>query len=154
MVNEPEYMAVKDKISAYVPVASIVGMLFEHEESYQVVDSSEPSIRQHDGRSWQVDRDRFVLKDKVDERSSNLAQVLKAWINQMDNEEKKAFIDAFFGIFEKAGIDELEEILNMDIRTMGSLVKDLVNLPPEIREAVTTLIKMLIEEGKNRPIRM
>ena len=42
----------------------------------------------------------------------------------------------------------------MDIRTMGSLVKDLVNLPPEIREAVTTLIKMLIEEGKNRPIRM
>ena len=154
VVNEPEYMAVKDKISAYVPVASIVGMLFEHEESYKVVDSSEPSIKQHDGLSWQVDRDRFVLKDKVDERSSNLAQVLKAWINQMDNEEKKAFIDAFFGIFEKAGIDEPEEILNMDILTMGSLVKDLVNLPPEIREAVTTLIKMLIEEGKNRPIRM
>lgn len=149
VVNEPEYIAVKDRISAYVPESSIVGMLLEHEESYKVVDSSEYSIMQHEGLSWQVYRDRFVLKDKVDEFSSNLAQVLKAWLNKLNNEEKKTFIDAFFGIFERAGIYELEELSKLDIRTVGSLLKNLVSLPPEIREVITKLIKMLVEEGQN-----
>lgn len=148
VVNEPEYLAVKDKISAYVPVSSIVGMLLEHEESYKVVDSSERSIMQHEGLSWQIDRDQFVLKDKVDEFSSNFSQVLKAWLSKMDNEEKKIFIDTFFDILEKAGIHELEEIFNLDMRTVGSMVKNLVNLPPEIREAVIKLLKMLMEEGR------
>ena len=149
VVNDPQYIEVKDRISAFVPVSSIVGMLMEHEEEYKVVQSCEHPLRQHEGFSWQVDRDRFVLASEVDEFSQKVSKVLKSWLNNVDDREKKIFIDAFFGIFENVGIVELNEVFSLDVRTAAGMIKSIATLPPEVREVVGKLVKMLIAEGKN-----
>ncbi len=56
LVNEPCYQAVADRLFTYIPASSIVGVLLEHAEDYEVVDSTARSIMQHEPLSWCVER--------------------------------------------------------------------------------------------------
>lgn len=150
VVDDPQYIEVKDRISAFVPVSSVIGMLMEHEEEYKVVQSCESPFRQHEGFSWQIEKDAFVLADEVDEFSQKISKILKSWLQNVSDREKKIFVDAFFGIFENAGIVELSEVFSIDVRTAAGMIKSLATLPPEVREVVGKLVKMLIAEGKKK----
>ncbi|MBQ3029737.1 MAG: DUF2974 domain-containing protein [Agathobacter sp.] len=150
MVDDAAYKAVEDKISAYVPEGSIVGMLMEHEEDYKVVESTEFGLLQHEGFSWVIDRDEFVLAEEVDAFSKKFSVSLKTWLAQMDTEERKGVVDAFFGVFEEAGIEDFTEIADIDVRTAGNLLKAVTKVPHEHRERIGKLIKLLIEENSNK----
>ena len=47
LVDTPGYQAVADRLFTYIPASSIVGVLLEHAEDYEVVDSTARSIMQH-----------------------------------------------------------------------------------------------------------
>ena len=146
MLNDESYKRIDSRISTFVPEQSIVGLLMEHEEDYKVVASGEFAILQHEGFSWVVDRDHFTLVDSVDQFSKNFSVTLKAWLAQMSKEERKAVVDAFFNVFENAGIDDFMDIVELDVKTAGHLIKEVTHVPAEQRDKVMKLIKLLIEE--------
>ena len=150
MVDDPAYKAVEGKISAFVPEGSIVGMLMEHEEGYKVVESTEFGLLQHEGFSWQVDRDEFVLTEEVDKFSKSFSVSLKTWLSDMTTEERKGVVDAFFGVFEAAGINDFMDIADIDVKTAGNLLKAVAKVPHEHRERIGKLIKLLIDENSKK----
>lgn len=150
MINDEAYRRVEDRISTYVPEQSIVGLLMEHEEDYKVVESTEFAILQHEGFSWVIDRDEFVLVDSVDKFSKSLSLTLKSWLAQMNQEERKAVVDAFFDVFANAGINDFMEIADMDVKKAGLLVKEVAKVPQAQRDKVMKLIKLLIEENTRK----
>lgn len=150
MVNDTAYKMVENRISTFVPEQSIVGMLMEHEEDYKVVESTEFSILQHEGFSWVIDRDAFVLVDKVDKFSKSLSVTLKAWLAEMSPQERKAVVDAFFDVFVNVGIDDFMDLVNIDVKTAGLLIKEVAKVPQAQRDKVMKLIKLLIEENAKK----
>lgn len=150
MVDDAAYKAVADRIFAFVPEDSIVGMLMEHEESYSVVKSTEFAIMQHEGFSWVVDRDKFVLVDEVGRFSKSFGDTLRTWLSTMRSEERKAVVDAFFDLFVQAGISDFTEIAEIDVRMAGALLKAVAKVPHAQREQVAKLIKLLIEENTKK----
>lgn len=146
MVDDSAYKLVEDRIDAYVPENSIVGMMMEHEEDYKVVQSSEFGLLQHEGFSWLVDRDKFVLANEVGDFSKNFSVTLKNWLAGMSSEERKGLVDAFFDVFVQAGINDFTQIAKMDVRTAGLLLKAVSKVPHEHRDRIGKLIKLLIEE--------
>ncbi len=150
MVDDSAYKAVENIISAFVPEGSIVGMLMEHEEDYKVVESTEFGLLQHEGFSWTVDRDEFVLVDEVDAFSKSFSVTLKNWLADMTTEERKGLVDAFFEVFVEAGINDFTEIADIDVRTAGNLLKAVAKVPHEHRERIGKLIKLLIEENTKK----
>ena len=150
MVDDASYRLIENRISAYVPENSIVGMLMEHEEDYKVVQSTEFGLLQHEGFSWLVDRDAFVLANDVGEFSKSFSVTLKNWLAGMNTEERKGVVDAFFDVFEQAEIRDFTEIADMDMKTAAALVKAVAKVPQEHRERMTKLIKLLIEESTKK----
>ena len=150
MINDEAYKRIEERIDAYVPESSVVGMLMEHEEDYKIVESCEFSLLQHEGFSWLVERDAFVLADELDPFSKQLSVTLKTWLAGMSTEEKKSMVDAFFHVFEVAGIEDLSEISNIDVRMAADLIKGVAKVPQEHRDAVGKLVKLLIEESKKK----
>lgn len=150
MVNDMAYKRVEHLISAFVPESSIVGMLMEHEEDYKVVESTEFALMQHEGFSWVVDRDEFVLVDDVEKFSKSFSATLKIWLAEMTIEERKAVVDSFFDVFANAGIDDFMDIANIDVRTAGLLLKEVTKVPQQQRDRVMKLIKLLIEENTKK----
>ena len=150
MITEETYKRVEDRILTFVPEQSIVGLLMEHEEEYKVVESSTFSILQHEGFSWVIDRDAFVLVDAVDKYSKNFSLTIKAWLAEMSSAERKEFVDAFFDVFVNAGIDNFMEIIDIDVKRAGLLVKEVAKVPQAQRDKVMKLVKLLIEENMKK----
>ena len=115
-----------------------------------MVKSTELAIMQHEGFSWVVERDAFVLVEDVGQFSKNFGVTLRAWLSDMDSKERKAVVDAFFDLFVQAGISDFTEIVDMDVRMAGKLLKAVAKVPHAQREQVGKLIKLLVEENTKK----
>lgn len=147
MIDDEAYKRVEKRIETFVPEQSVVGLLMEHEEDYKVVQSSEFAFLQHEGFSWIIDRDAFVLADEVNKYSKNISLTVKAWMTEMTPMERKAVVDAFFDVFVNAGIDDFVELMGLDVKMAGRLIKEVAKVPHEQRDKVMKLMKLLVEEN-------
>lgn len=146
MINEEAYKRIENRISTFVPEKSIVGLLMEHEEAYKVVKSTEFALLQHEGFSWVIERDVFASVDEVNKYSKSLSLAVKAWLAEMNPAERKEAVDAFFDVFVRAGINDFMEIVDMDVKKAGRLIKEVAKVPSAQREKVMKLVKLLVEE--------
>ncbi len=150
MIDEDGYQQIKNRIYAYVPESSFVGMLMEHEESYQVVRSEAVAFLQHDGFSWCVEGTHFETLDAIDEFSNSLNFLLKAWLDKIDYSERKVFVDAVFDVFEAGGLEDVMSFKEINIHSATAMLKAAANLPKDQRDTVGRLIKMLIDESRKQ----
>ena len=109
-ITSPEYLAMRERIRTLVPQSSIVGMLLEHEENYEVVQSSSTGLLQHNGFSWEVMGGRFVHSDTTTAQSKYIDVTLKKWLSEIDVEERKRIIDALYEILSSTNAKTLTDL--------------------------------------------
>lgn len=146
MVNDEAYLAIKKRIHAFVPEESIVGLLMEHEEDYSVVRSEQIGLLQHEGFFWKVSGNAFELAEQLHPRSQEISDGIRNFLQKVSAQEKKAMVDAFFAVFENAGVDDFLDLLEIDAKMAAALLKSVASVPKEARELVGKLIKLLVEE--------
>ena len=78
-------------VSKTVPRSSVIGMLFERQEDYAVVESSTMGLTQHNPFSWVVDGDSFVPQEELGRGASFVDKCLNEWIASMSREEREGF---------------------------------------------------------------
>ena len=72
-----------DRLFTFIPASSIVGVLLEHAEDYEVVDSTARSIMQHEPLSWCVEGPHFVHLGQRSQLGQLSDGVLREWIGSM-----------------------------------------------------------------------
>ena len=148
IADNEAYQRIKNRIHAFVPEASVVGMLMEHEERYQVVKSYEVAFMQHEGLSWSVAGTKFEVVENIDEFSSNISTIFKSWLEKADYEERKIMVDILFDILEIGGIQNILDFKDISMHNTTAMIKAAATLPKEQRDIMNHLIKMWISEGK------
>ena len=103
LVNEPCYQAVADRLFTFIPASSIVGVLLEHAEDYEVVDSTARSIMQHEPLSWCVEGPHFVHLGQRSQLGQMSDDVLREWLDSVSQEDREAFCDALYSILSMGG---------------------------------------------------
>ena len=146
MVNDAAYIAIKDRIHAFVPEESVVGLLMEHEEDYFVVQSNQMGLLQHEGLFWKISGNQFELADQLHPMSQEISDGIRSFLGKVSEEEKKVLVDSFFSVFEKAGVDDFRDLLDIDAKMAAALLKAVASVPKETRELIGKLIKLLVEE--------
>ena len=76
MTESAAYRRMLPRIKTILPESSIVGMLLEHQENYEVVKSSQSGIQQHDALSWEVLGASFVYVEQVAMKSVLLDETM------------------------------------------------------------------------------
>ena len=112
LMGDPGYLAMVPRIRTLIPQSSVIGMLLEHEEEYQVVKSKTVSLLQHDPYSWDVMGKSFVRMDALTANSEFLDATIKAWFADMTNEERNQLVDVMFGLLGTGGVDMVQEIIS------------------------------------------
>lgn len=147
MIDDPEYKAMEEKITSYVPQSSIIGMLMEHQEEYYVVKSGESGIMQHDALSWRVSHNRFVLAEERDKSSHFVDDTLSAWLTKISPGQREQFVDALFSVLEQSGIKNMSDLTNINPKKIAVLLKTMTSMPAQSREIMNRIMKLLLEEG-------
>ncbi len=143
-IASEEYAYTRDRIRTLVPQSSIVGMLLEHEEHYEVVESSYTGILQHNSFSWGVKGGRFIHLDTVDDESKKIDRTLKEWLSEMTNEERREFFDTLYEILSSTHAKTLSE-LNAD---KLALIKVWNTLDAQSKKVVKRCISIIVKATK------
>lgn len=93
-----EFAAVKDKILTIIPQLSVIGRLFNHEESAMIVKSCFAGLYQHDLFSWETEGDAFVTVPKMDELSDKVQAKVNETMATLSEEQCKVFVDGLFSL--------------------------------------------------------
>ena len=148
VLQKDGYKRICNKVNTFVPQSSVVGMLLNHEERYIIVHSTQLGLLQHDLYSWSVQIDSFICLEAVDNTSRFIDYTLKAWIANLDYEQREKFVDTMYTILTKTNantVKELEGNLFMNAITMLKSIKD---LDEPTRKALTQVFMSLLKSTR------
>lgn len=129
------YADIRDRLQVYIPHFSVVGMLLEHDERYFVVHSDAKSFLQHDAFSWQMQGTRMVYAEAPSKASLQTNEVIRKWMDTLNREQRRVFIDAVFEIACATYGDTIPEDVVEGHWPTGAQAafSAIVNLEPELR---------------------
>lgn len=149
MVNSEAYQELTPKIRTIIPESSIVGLLLEHEEEFQVVKSSNVGVGQHDAMSWEVLGTHFVYTDKVAEQSLLLDEAMKTWLVELDASQREVIVTAVFEMLDELDIKTVDDFTHLKFADLQEANKIRKNLPPETQDLLAHALKLLVKTGRN-----
>lgn len=147
VIDEPGYKSIRARVKTLIPQTAIVGMLMEHEEAVEVVKSRAIGPFQHDGFTWEVERAGFVRLGEVTEGCRYIDRTLKAWMDDIDPETRRAFIDALFDLFQSTGATTLTDLTAGSLKNAATLIQTYRHLDRATRENLRRTMRLLLRES-------
>ena len=152
------YLQVKDRIRAYVPQTSIIGLLMEFFRPYTVVRSTALGINQHDPMTWQVYGPKFEELENVDHKAEVMRETLHEWLENSTPEQRGAFVDVLFQYVESTKATRFSDLTNEKLRSLMLMLGNRKEVDPEARrlfnrlmaQAVTLGVGNVLERVRNR----
>lgn len=148
------YKSVSHLLHTFIPNSSVVGMLLEHEESYQVIASTAKAFLQHAPLSWEVLGTKFVYLEERSEFGRYSDAVISNWLATCSDAEKEEFINVLFDILASGRAKTLREITEGEFFLhWWHMIKTYSGLDKEKRELLGNLLKRLMSEIKDEAVR-
>ncbi len=154
--NAQGYKNIRNKLRTIVPESSVVGILLEHDDNYEVVKSTAAGLMQHDGLSWQVIGNSFIYLDGLSQSSVFLDKTLKAWVDDLSEEDRREFAENLYEILSFDGAKTLTDLSASKLKSAVGMLDTIHNLDKDSKEMLKRTIYMLIKEalevGKATPL--
>lgn len=142
-----QHKRVAERIVTILPESSVVGMLLEHEERYQVVRSTQVGLMQHDGFSWQVRGEKFEHLPGLTEGGKLIDETLHTFILSLEPEQRLAFTDALFDILTCTSAGTLTDLKEGGLKTAAAMVKKYRTLDRPTRQALGSTLRLFVKAG-------
>ena len=147
IVSMPEYAAVVPKVQLIIPEQSIIGILLSNKHKRKVIRSSAKGSMQHNPYTWLVAVDSFEEADAQSPMSVFLDETLNEWVEQLDEEQRAAFVDAVFDALEASGAETFREMNDQGWESVNAVLKAARAMEPERQKNVVDVIRRLAAVG-------
>jgi len=148
VLDSEGYLRISGRVRTLVPQSSIVGMLLEHSEDYEVVRSFQVGALQHDAFTWEVRGPGFIHMRSISGSSRFVDASLNSWLAGLSREQREQLCDALYQIFDNADVKRLEFGAPM-LKKTTAMLKSLRDLDKESRSMLTKTLGLLFKEGTN-----
>ena len=155
------YKAISTKLNTFVPKSSFVGMLRQHAEGYLVVNSDSLGVFQHNPYCWHVNAIGFDLTERAKD-SEFIENVVRAWLSNVDDEERKLLIDGLFKVIQETDVQTFNReivfkliqnplLINKALQTFSTenkkrILKKLLELSAQINREATIRQQMFFKD--------
>ncbi len=143
MIRSEAYRTLSDRISILLPDDSLVGLLLEHDEAYDIVRSTGRGLIQHDALTWEVQGDRILRMDSLTRRARRTDTVVRDRIAAMTGGERATFVRLLFTVLESTGAKTLTDLHKAGLRTVLGFLRTVASLSREEQETGAYLIGKL-----------
>lgn len=145
VLEKCNYDRIADRVRKILPHSSLVGMLFESNMNFQVVESRTFGLAQHDPYTWLVEGDHLKHVDDIYERRKRSDNTLNKWILSLDEGQLRTFVDTLYQVISASRADDLIELTAEWKKSMNRIVAALKEVDEETTEVLKTVIKSLFE---------
>ena len=114
IINEEKYQTLKPLIKTYIPSASIVGILLNHDNDYKIIESTAYPIAQHQPYTWIFEGDDLKVLEEISGTSKMYRKIQKHILNRMDEEERRETVNAIFNFITEIEPDDFLNLISDD----------------------------------------
>ena len=145
LLSEEGYREIRGRLRRILPASSVVGMLLQNEERYEVVKSSACGMMQHDAYTWQIENGRLVREADLEAKQKKMDKVLNEWIFTLSESERELFVNTFFGLIGKTGATTVYEFAQDWKNNLRICLRELGRIEPDTRKRIRQILKALFE---------
>lgn len=156
VLQRERYAQIKPRIRKLVPQSSMIGMMLQTQERYQVVKSMASGLLQHDPFTWLVTDGRFVRSDSVYKGRRILDHAMNEWIMSLSEEQLERFVEDLFDLIKAAKVEDLVEFDQDRKKHVKALLEAYKEMDAEEKKFMGKLLGKLLRytfmgEGKKQP---
>jgi hypothetical protein len=140
-----KYEDIADKVVKILPHSSLVGMLFERDIHFQVVESITYGIAQHNPYTWRVEQGDFVREEELGEGAKLMDDTLNEWILSLSEEQLHAFVDTFYQIICASQAQDLIELSNDRKKSLNAVRMAAKDVDAQTQSVIKEIFKSLFE---------
>lgn len=144
------YEAIADRIVKTIPQSSVIGMLLESHEEYEVVESKTFGVMQHNPFTWKVEGDHFLYVEDIYSGRKFMDRTINEWILSLDERQIQAFIDTLFQVIGASKTDNLIDFTADWKNNRNAVLSALKEVDEESREVLREIIRSLFELATER----
>ena len=146
IVRQEAFRQILPKVRKIIPDTSVIGLLLSVPEDCRVVRSSASGIKQHDGFTWQLKRNRFE-QASLSEMSKLIRRTVGTWLETMRDEDRQSFTELVFSLIESTGKDRFSSMSAEKWKTAESILNAVRHLPKEKQKEGLKLIGQLSQSS-------
>lgn len=148
-----DYAGIRSKIRKLIPQSSLIGMLLENQEDYQVVSSAGIGVGQHNPFKWRIVDGNLVELDELMPGSKYMDRRLNEWIRTLSQEQVKIFTETLYQVVCASNADSLLDFSDATFEKIGQMVSAYKNLDPEVKEQMQVIMKALFHMKNTMPVK-
>ena len=150
LVDTTIFSRVNSKIKSFVPKDSVIGMLMENPSSYTVVESDALGFMQHDIFSWGIKCNSFFKRDCLTSFSVNVKKTMSKWLELLDLNQRRDFVNSLFRILEECNIYEVRDFEKISFSTVVTALKSFSDLDSTSKECVLKAIGLFFKAAHDK----
>lgn len=139
--SKEKFDLIKNKYIKYSPSYSIVGSIFDNEEEKIIVKSNSTGFGQHDLLTWQIEGNRILKSDKIENDSILFTTAVDSFVSKTTVEERQIFIDELSNALRKADVDAISDIYNGDLKKFALIINNISSTSKKAKD-ITNLFFM------------
>lgn len=142
-----EYERIAGKVKKILPGSSMVGMLLERGNDYNVVESSSRGLMQHNPYTWVVDLEegRFVPMEELKNGARLMDSAVTDWILSLDDEQVGRFSDVIFRVLGASETDNLIDFKADWRKSISGILQEIKEVDEASKEEMEEILKGLFE---------
>ncbi len=145
-----DYDKIADRVVKYMPHSSMVGMIFEWNTDYKVVEARYFGFAQHNPYNWKIENGEFVAAEDIYEKARLKSSSLNEWIVSQDEEHIRLFIDTVYQVIIASQAEDVIAITTDWKRSMFGIIGALKEVDQETVQVLQEIVKDLFELSRIR----
>ncbi len=145
MKESRRFRVVESRIVRVIPENSIIGRLLLGTTDPIIVASTQKGVMQHDPLSWEIMGKEFVTLEKNTVASDVFDMTLTTWIDNLEPDAKKQFIDDVFSVLEASGETNISAVASCGLGGVKKMLARIKTIDKGSREQVKLLMRIFID---------
>ncbi len=143
-LDSPAYKAMEPKLISFIPEASLVGTIFDHDENFYYIRSNANGVFQHDPFTWQIERNFFVVLPEQSKDAKHYTAAAYKWLSSLSEDDRIFFSNTVYLIMKDTGLRTLGDVNRNRLRTFTAGAKTLFSYDTAKRNRFLRLFHGLV----------
>lgn len=145
VLEQCDYEKIADRVVKYLPHSSMIGMIFERDIHYRVVESKSFGLAQHNPYTWLAKDGRFVECDDIYESRKFFDTAMNDWILSLNAEQLRIFVDTLYQVISASKADNLIDFTADWKKSMNGIVAAWKELDEQTAQMLKEIIRSLFD---------
>lgn len=146
-LQSPEFLNISSRIEKTLPQSSVIGMMLEHRETFDIVKSNGLGLLQHDQFTWEIEGNNFIYIEKLSKNARFTDKTLTDWLKELSEKERERFVDALYKVLTANSLTSIDDFRTEWQSAIPATLHAISQLDGDTKKLILHTLKKLASMG-------